>query len=79
MRLEVIDSSGRLEEFQREWESFAEIVDNLTPFQLPAWLLTWWRHFGSGHLRVLVFREESSAVGVVPLFQREWQGRSQLR
>lgn len=78
MRLEVIDNFGRLEEFQCDWSSFAEIVDGLTPFQLPAWLLTWWRHFGSGHLQVLVFREENSTVGVVPLLCHEWQGRRQL-
>ncbi|HEX3684193.1 MAG TPA: GNAT family N-acetyltransferase [Bryobacteraceae bacterium] len=78
MRLEVIDSLGRLEEFRHEWRSFVETVDRLTPFQLPAWLLTWWRHFGSGRLQVLVLSEKGSTVGVVPLFRHKWQGRAQL-
>jgi CelD/BcsL family acetyltransferase involved in cellulose biosynthesis len=45
---------------------------------MPEWLLTWWRHFGSGNLRVLTFREANRLVGVIPLFLHEWEGRRQL-
>lgn len=78
MRLEVIDSLGALEQFRNDWAAFAETIVGMTPFQLPAWLFTWWRHFGSGRLCVLVFRTETALAGVVPLFQHEWQGRSQI-
>src|SRR5947209_123714 len=45
---------------------------------MPAWLFTWWEHFGSGELRVMVFREDGSVVGVLPLFLHEWNGCRQL-
>lgn len=78
MRLEVVDSFGRLEQVQNEWSAFAETVEGLTPFQLPEWQLTWWRHFGSGDLRTLVWREQAAIRGMIPLFRHEWQGRRQL-
>ena len=78
MTLEIIDDLNRLLEFEPAWSSFARTINDLTPFQLPAWLLTWWRHFGSGQLRVLVFREGDQIAGVVPCFLHEWQGSHQM-
>lgn len=78
MRLEVIDSFSGLEQIQQGWPAFAETIDGLTPFQLPEWLLTWWRHLGDGQLHVLIFREGGTVAAVIPLFRHEWQGRRQL-
>src|SRR5579875_630664 len=78
MRLEVIDTFGGLEQIRGEWAAFERTVEGRTPFQSPEWLLTWWRHFGSGELQMLVFRAECAMAGVVPLFRHEWQGRRQL-
>ncbi len=79
MRLEVIDSIDALERFRSEWSSFTETIEGQTPFQSPEWLLAWWRHFGSGRLRVLVvYRGGDTLAGVIPLFRHEWQGRQQL-
>lgn len=78
MQLKVIDSLDGLEQIQREWSSFADTIPGLTPFQSPEWLLTWWRHFGSGNLHALVFRAGTAIAGIIPLFLHEWQGRRQL-
>jgi CelD/BcsL family acetyltransferase involved in cellulose biosynthesis len=76
--LEVITDAGRLGEFQAEWSVFASAASPATPFQRPEWLITWWSHFGSGELRVMVFRDDGRTVGVMPLFLHEWCGRRQL-
>lgn len=77
MRLEVVSETERLFEFAPEWCRFARTQPRVTPFQLPDWLIPWWRHFGSGSLRVLVFRKPE-CVGVVPCFLHEWNGARQL-
>jgi CelD/BcsL family acetyltransferase involved in cellulose biosynthesis len=78
MRLEVVDKYSRLEQIGREWPVFAQRIRRLTPFQLPAWLLTWWRHFGGGELRVFLFRDEDAIAAVIPCFLHQWNGRKQL-
>ncbi len=45
---------------------------------MPEWLLTWWWHFGSGRLRVMVFRQMGEVAGVLPCFLHPWNGRRQL-
>jgi CelD/BcsL family acetyltransferase involved in cellulose biosynthesis len=78
LKLEVIRDLAELIKAEPEWSSFTSSIAGLTPFQLPAWLLTWWRHFGSGELRVVVFREKGSIVGVGPLFLHAWNGARQM-
>lgn len=68
-----------LREFQAQWSAFVSRIPPETPFQTPEWLITWWEHFGSGDLRVMVFRgQDARIVGVMPLFLHEWNGRRQL-
>ena len=78
MILEIIDDFARLLDFQAEWSAFAQSTPGITPFQLPDWLITWWRHFGSGRLHVLVFRENENLTGVVPCFLHQWNGLRQM-
>lgn len=78
MTLEIIADLDRLLEFQPQWSSFTRTIAGLTPFQLPEWLLTWWRHFGSGQLHVLVFRQKEELAGIIPCFLHDWQGRRQM-
>jgi CelD/BcsL family acetyltransferase involved in cellulose biosynthesis len=77
LHLEVIRDPERLLQFAPEWSAFARSQPNVTPFQLPEWLLTWWSHFGSGSPRVFVFRERE-CVGVLPCFLHQWEGKRQL-
>lgn len=77
MHLEVISDDDRLREFASEWSAFAASQPNISPFQLPEWLLPWCSHFGNGSLRVFVFREQE-CVGVMPCFLHEWNGKRQI-
>lgn len=78
MRLEILDSLPRWQAQRGEWSRFLETVEGITPFQLPEWLLTWWRHFGSGKLHVAVFRDDGAIAALVPCFLHEWKERRQL-
>jgi CelD/BcsL family acetyltransferase involved in cellulose biosynthesis len=76
--LEVIKDDCGLREFEPEWSRFVSRISPATPFQLSEWLATWWSHFGSGDLRVMVFRNGLEIAGVLPCFRHEWNGRRQL-
>ena len=77
MQVELICDSDRLRQFAPEWSAFVRQQQNVTPFQLPDWLMTWWSHFGSGTPYVIAFRERD-LVGVMPCFLHEWNGLRQL-
>lgn len=76
--IEVIRTSERLLDFVPEWKRFLQTTPPPTPFQTPEWLLTWWNHFGSGALHVMIFRNGAEPVGIVPCFLHDWDGRRQL-
>lgn len=78
LQLEVVSRSERLHDLRSEWSERVAQADSSTPFQTPEWLLTWWEHFGSGHLQTLVFSDNGSIVGVVPCFNHFWNGARQL-
>jgi CelD/BcsL family acetyltransferase involved in cellulose biosynthesis len=76
--IDVIDNVNDFTALAEEWEQLLERTAGVTPFHLPAWQLTWWRHFGSGRLRVFVFRESGRLTGIAPCFLHNWNGRRQL-
>ena len=76
--LEVVHDFEQLCGLRDEWRNLVHTQNGTTPFQTPEWLLTWWRHFGSGELRGFVFCQGDALVGVIPLFLHEWRGRRQL-
>jgi len=76
--LELITETDRLCEFEPEWSAFTNTISPETPFQTSTWLMTWWKYFGSGEPRVMVFRYGGRVVGVMPLFLHVWNGRRQL-
>ena len=76
MQVQVISNAAELNAFASEWSYFLRSQPCITPFQLPDWLLTWWSRFGSGSLRVFVFRDPD-CIGVVPCFLHEWNGTRQ--
>ncbi|HEY0454829.1 MAG TPA: GNAT family N-acetyltransferase [Verrucomicrobiae bacterium] len=59
---------SELEEIAPAWELLWRSCPLATPFQSPAWLLPWWRHFGSGALRVLALTSEEQLVGLAPFY-----------
>jgi CelD/BcsL family acetyltransferase involved in cellulose biosynthesis len=43
-------------------------VPSAAPFQSPAWLLPWWRQFGTGAPRVAVLYDGQALNGILPLY-----------
>ena len=78
MTLEVVRDLQQLLRIEPEWTSLVRSDPTGSPFQLPVWLLTWWSHFGSGCLHVMVFRKGKQIVGVIPTFLHEWQNHRQM-
>jgi CelD/BcsL family acetyltransferase involved in cellulose biosynthesis len=78
LTLQVIDELLRLQELQGAWSTLVNEADNTTPFHLPAWQLTWWKHFGSGQLETPALFDGNTLVGLVPCFRHEWEGAKQL-
>lgn len=79
LTLEVMREAAHLEHIRTEWTRFAGGLENVTPFQLPAWQMAWWRHFGAGRLHIMVFRSMDALAGIVPLYLGEEQGRASLK
>lgn len=71
LTLEVVRDASHLEHIKAEWTRFAAGLERVSPFQLPEWQLTWWKHFGAGRLHVMLFRSLDSMVGVVPCYLEE--------
>jgi CelD/BcsL family acetyltransferase involved in cellulose biosynthesis len=68
MRIACIGSEAELRDLAPEWTALWRRAPGATPFQSPAWLLAWWRHFGTGAPRVLIARTGTELVGVLPLY-----------
>jgi CelD/BcsL family acetyltransferase involved in cellulose biosynthesis len=74
---EVITEVPRFLQIETAWSTLADVIPHVTPFQLPHWQLTWWRHFGSGQLLALSWWHKDLLVGIVPCFLHRWEGRRQ--
>ncbi len=79
LTLEVVRELAHAEAIQAEWTRFANALPAITPFQLPAWQLTWWRHFGEGRLHIMLFRSLDHLVAVVPCYLTEQNGQPTLK
>jgi len=71
LTVQALTSSGGLEALRSEWRELFLRDPAATPFQSPAWLLSWWRYLGEGELLSLAVRERSQRlVALVPLYLR---------
>jgi CelD/BcsL family acetyltransferase involved in cellulose biosynthesis len=68
MRIACIGSEPEMRDLVSEWTVLWRQTPGATPFQSPAWLLAWWRHFGTGAPRLLTARVEERLVGMLPLY-----------
>jgi CelD/BcsL family acetyltransferase involved in cellulose biosynthesis len=62
-----------------QWWELWRRSPSATPFQTPAWLLAWWRHFAPGGLNTLVVRQDSRLVGLAPFYRELGQAGARLR
>jgi CelD/BcsL family acetyltransferase involved in cellulose biosynthesis len=74
---DILRTEDDLCRIKDEWSGLALQQPATTVFQQPEWLLTWWKHFGSGEVRAWSFRENGLA-GLLPCFLHHWQESRQL-
>ena len=68
LRVQILRSTGELEDFAPTWRELWASDPHATPFQHPAWLLPWWRQFGQPELRAAVLRRGARPTGLLPLY-----------
>jgi CelD/BcsL family acetyltransferase involved in cellulose biosynthesis len=79
LAVEEVPTPAGLEALRGEWRELWERTPAATTFQSPAWLIPWWRHFGSGNAVTLVLRDRARLVGLAPFYVlREPEGRKLL-
>src|SRR3954447_17050805 len=83
MRIACIGSDQEMRDLVPEWTALWRRVLGAMPFQSPAWLMAWWRHFGTGMPRVLTARAGEGLpterlVGVLPLYELREPGICKL-
>jgi CelD/BcsL family acetyltransferase involved in cellulose biosynthesis len=74
VRSEIITDIRRLESLREPWKELLSRSTNDEPMASPAWLLAWWRIFGSENgraLRAVALFEGARLVGLAPLLVRE--------
>src|SRR5215212_11995993 len=78
MRIVCIGSEAEMRDLVPAWTALWRRAPGATPFQSPAWLLAWWRHFGTGAPRVLTARAGEGLVGILPLYELREPGVCKL-
>jgi CelD/BcsL family acetyltransferase involved in cellulose biosynthesis len=73
VQIEEISDEDRFRRLAPEWEALWQRDARATPFQHPAWLLSWWTHCGGGRLAVYAGRRDGVLVALLPMFHH--QGR----
>lgn len=68
MQTEILSDAGAIIE---EWWDLWRRDAAATPFQSPAWLLPWRRHFPDGDTVVLTLRDFGRLIALLPLFSHD--------
>jgi CelD/BcsL family acetyltransferase involved in cellulose biosynthesis len=68
MEVQEIRAMPQAKAIADEWDKLAHLVDFPTPFSVPKWLTSWWRHIGQGQLLILAIFAHRALVGVLPMF-----------
>ncbi len=64
----VLDTDAALLGLREEWVALWHRVPDASPFGHPAWLLPWWRQFGTGAPLVATERADGRLVAVLPMY-----------
>ncbi len=74
----VVDTDEGLHALVPAWEALWRGRPEATPFQSPAWLLPWWRQFGTGMPRVATLRRAGALQAVLPMYVLDEPGVRKL-
>jgi CelD/BcsL family acetyltransferase involved in cellulose biosynthesis len=67
----IISDFTDLEAAAVEWRDLWRRSETATPFQSPAWLLPWWRHFHPGQLFAITAWRAGQLVGLAPSYRED--------
>ena len=67
-RHRVLRSAEELSSFVPAWWRLWKRDPDASPFQSPAWLLPWWRQFGSEELCAVVIERGGEAIAFLPFY-----------
>jgi CelD/BcsL family acetyltransferase involved in cellulose biosynthesis len=71
LRVQVLTEPWQLLEIAAAWSDLLGSSRHPEPMLHPAWLLTWWKYYGSGRsLRVTLFYDGDRLIGIAPLCRR---------
>src|SRR5918997_5980520 len=65
---DCLNDAGAFASLEPEWWDLWRRAPSATPFQSPAWLIPWWRHFHPGELFVVTVRCGGRLVGLAPFY-----------
>ena len=68
---EIVTDAARLEALAGGWWDLWSRCPGATPFQSPAWLLPWWRHFHPGSLATIVVRNGGRLIALAPHYRED--------
>ncbi len=74
----ILDTDAALTALAPEWTELWDRLPERSPFTAPAWLLPWWRHFGTGQPRVATLRRDGRLTAVLPLYVLDEPGGRKL-
>ena len=74
----VLDTDAALIALAPEWTVLWDRLPGRSPFTAPAWLLPWWRHFGTGQPRVATLHRDGRLAAVLPLYVLDEPGGRKL-
>jgi CelD/BcsL family acetyltransferase involved in cellulose biosynthesis len=65
----ILRDAAALVDLVPAWWALWRRIPQATPFQTPAWLLPWWRHFHPGDLFVIAAERQRRLIGLAPLYR----------
>lgn len=68
---EIVRSADALAALEPEWWALWRRAPGATPFQSPAWLIPWWRHFHPGALTAAAVWKGSRLIGLAPFYRED--------
>ena len=68
MKATLVEDGAALEALASEWWELWRRSPAATPFQSPAWLVSWWQVFGPGRLCTVAISEAGRLVALAPVY-----------
>jgi CelD/BcsL family acetyltransferase involved in cellulose biosynthesis len=66
--VEIVSTPAEFEALEAAWWELWRRIPSTTPFQSPAWLIPWWRHFHPGALVTVAVWKDRRLIGLAPFY-----------